>query len=104
MPKTAAISKNASALTPGVAEEFATSGWLVEVNLMPGDPADRRFFAVAAAHASEAVDAVLRYPGLMRSDRRIARRPLSPAELFNLKLRVEAVRPLRQSLKGVHVS
>ena len=51
--------------------EYATSGWVVEVNLAnPGEPPDCRFFAVGLAASDEAVEAVLRYPGLLPEDRR----------------------------------
>jgi hypothetical protein len=78
--------------------EFAISGWLVEVVLMPVSQwSDRRFFAVGAQNAAEATESVLRYPGIVRTDRRSARRPLSAAELSNLSLRWEAVRPYQWS-------
>jgi hypothetical protein len=94
MPKTAIITKSASTVaTAAVAQEFTVSGWLVEVVLMPARHSpDRRFFAIRTLHAAEAAEAVLRYPGLMRSDQRIARRPLSPAELSELRLSTDAVR------------
>jgi hypothetical protein len=60
---------------------------------MAGHPPDRRFFAVAASQAADAVELVLRYPGLEPSDQRVARRFLSSAELANLELKTEAVRP-----------
>jgi hypothetical protein len=80
--------------------EFATSGWVVEANLASvNEPPDRRFFAVGLAAADEAVEAVLRYPGLAREDRRLAIRPLSPDEISNLRLRAQAVRPYGNEMK-----
>jgi hypothetical protein len=102
MPNAVIITKGASPVaTAAIAQEFAVSGWVVEVLLMPaGHSPDSRFFAVGTPHAAEAAEAVLRYPGLMRSDRRIARRPLSPAELSELRLRTGAVRPYGWSLEA----
>lgn len=75
----------------------AESGWVVEVTMMTGDRPDSRFFAVGIEHAAEAEEAVLRFPGLLPQDRRIARRRLSSVELSDLELRAEAVRPLRRA-------
>jgi hypothetical protein len=73
---------------------FATSGWVVATDLADiGQPSDRRFFAVGLAEADEAVEAVLRYPGLAREDRRFAIRRLSQEEISKLELRAQAVRP-----------
>ena len=70
------------------------SGWIVEANLADaGEPPDRRFFAVGVVTADEAVEGVLRYPGLTREDARVALRPLTPEEIARLKLRTDAVRP-----------
>jgi hypothetical protein len=74
--------------------EFATSGWVVAVDLADiGGSSDRRFFAVGLAEADQAVEAVLGYPGLMREDPRFAIRRLSQEEIARLCLRAEAVRP-----------
>jgi hypothetical protein len=79
-----------------VSVEIAESGWVVEVVLTtPDDQPDSRFFAVGIGPAIEAEEAVLRFPGLMREDRRIARRRLSSAELAALGLGTQAVRPYR---------
>jgi len=74
--------------------EFAASGWVVATDLADiGQPSDLRFFAVGLAEADEAVEAVLRYPGLAREDRRFAIRRLSQEEVSRLELRAQAVRP-----------
>jgi hypothetical protein len=89
-------SRRASDSTP----EFATAGWVVAADLADiGEPSDRRFFAVGLAEADQSVEAVLRYPGMMREDRRFAIRPLSPEEISGLGLRVQAVRPYGEVLK-----
>jgi hypothetical protein len=79
---------------------IAESGWVVEVTLVTDDRPDSRFFAVGIAHAAEAEEAVLRFPGLWPKDRRIARRRLSAVELSDLGLRADAVRPLRPLTNG----
>jgi hypothetical protein len=74
--------------------ELATLGWVVEADLADaGEPPDRRYFAVGLAAADEAVEAVLRYPGMVREDRRLALRLLSLEEISKLRLRAQAVRP-----------
>jgi hypothetical protein len=74
--------------------DLAGSGWVVEADLAKsGELPDRRYFAVGLATAEEAVDAVLIYPGMLREDRRVAIRPLSPEEISSLKVRPHAVRP-----------
>jgi len=81
--------------------DFAASGWVVEVNLAGADAsADPRFFAVGLATAEEATQAVLRYPGMMHEDERIAIRPLSREEIFSLGLRPQAVRPHRNAMRA----
>ena len=76
------------------AQAYAMSGWVVEADLAnPGEPPDRRFFAVGLAASDEAVEAVLGYPGLRREDRRCAIRLLSREEISTLRLRPAAVRP-----------
>jgi hypothetical protein len=83
-----------------IAPKLATSGWVVEANLASvSEPPDLRFFAVGLAAAEEAVQAVLRYPGILREDKRIAIRPLSPDEISNLRLRAQAVRPYGNEMK-----
>jgi hypothetical protein len=80
--------------------EYATSGWVVEVDLANGGkPPDRCFFAVGLAAADEAVEAVLRFPGMLREDRRFAIRPLSREEISKLRLRPQAVRPYGGAMK-----
>jgi len=75
------------------AKELASFGWLVEVSLMSEREPDIRFFAVGARDAQEAEEAILRYPGLVREDKRGARRPLSQREIACLKLKAGGVRP-----------
>jgi hypothetical protein len=76
------------------AYNLAKAGWLVEVILptMNNEP-DSRFLAVGVESAVEAEEAVLLFPGLLRTDVRIARRQLSSAEIASLNLRPGAVRP-----------
>jgi hypothetical protein len=77
-----------------MAREFAEYGWIVEVVLTaPDDQPDVRFFAVGTERASEAEYAILRYPGILPSDKRIARRRLSAKEIAGLELKAQAVRP-----------
>ncbi len=78
---------------PGNAIELATCGWLVEVHLIGGRASDPRFFAVGIREAREAEEEILRYPGLVREDKRIARRRLSDKEIARLGLRADGVRP-----------
>ena len=83
-------------LTPNsaiaIVDDFAACGWVVEV-IMPEWPLDRRFFAVGTELAENAEESVLLYPGIFRSDQRIAKRRLSSVKLSYLKLRIAAVRP-----------
>src|SRR5262249_42881269 len=72
---------------------LAKCGWLVEVRLMPEREPDPRFFAVGTLEISDAEEAILRYPGIVREDRRTARRPLSDKEIVRLRLGVDSVRP-----------
>ena len=94
MPKAEAVAKSRSNASAGVVpRQLAAAGWVVEVVLVIGDrPADRRLFAVGLEEATEAQEAVLRFPGIMRADERTVRRPLSPNELSSLGLRTGAVR------------
>ena len=71
---------------------LAQCGWLVELRLAERE-ADPRFFAVGTLEAGDAEEAILRYPGIVRKDRRTALRPLSDKEIACLKLRVDSVRP-----------
>jgi hypothetical protein len=72
--------------------ELAQHGWVVEVILIESGRTDSRLFAVAATTTLEAESLVLRFPGLLVSDNRIARRPLSIDDISNLKLRPGGVR------------
>jgi hypothetical protein len=72
---------------------LAKCGWLVEVRLMPEGEPDPRFFAVGAREAGAAEEAVLRYPGIVREDKRTALRLLSDEEIACLRLRVDSIRP-----------
>jgi hypothetical protein len=75
--------------------EFAECGWIVEVVLTaPDDQPDARFFAVGTERATEAEYAILRYPGILPTDRRTARRRLSANEIAGLGLKAQAVRPM----------
>jgi hypothetical protein len=77
-----------------MAREFAEYGWIVEVVLTaPDDQPDARFFAVGTERATEAETAILRYPGILPTDKRIARRRLSTKEIAGLELQAQAVRP-----------
>ena len=76
--------------------EIAETGWLVEVALRePNQQSDSRYFAVGLGNAIAAEEAVLRYPGILQTDKRSARRSLTSTELLKLGLRTEAVRPYR---------
>jgi hypothetical protein len=78
-----------------MAREFTECGWIVEVVLMaPDDQPDARFFAVGTEQPNEAEYAILRYPGILPTDKRIARRRLSAKEIAGLGLKARAVRPL----------
>jgi hypothetical protein len=78
-----------------MAQEFAECGWIVEVVLTaPDDQPDARFFAVGTEQATEAEYATLRYPGILSTDKRIAKRRLSAKEIAALGLKARAVRPL----------
>src|SRR6185312_1981315 len=100
MQKTATITRETPSVA--VAPGFAISGWVVEVVMVMANdrPPERRFFAVGFAAADDAEAAVLRYPSLLETDKRIARRPLSLSELFDLRLRTEAVRPFGRNLQA----
>ena len=71
---------------------LAQCGWLVEVRLAERE-ADPRFFAVGTLEAGDAEEAILRYPGIVREDKRTALRPLSDKEIARLRLRTDSVRP-----------
>ncbi|MDA9504723.1 hypothetical protein XI09_08255 [Bradyrhizobium sp. CCBAU 11386] len=78
---------------PRNATELANSGWLVEVYLIGERESDPRFFAVGTHEAPDAEEATLRYPGIVREDKRTARRRLSHREIACLRLRADGVRP-----------
>ena len=71
---------------------LAKFGWLVELRLVGRDP-DPRFFAVGTREVGDAEEAILRYPGIVREDKRTALRPLSDKEIACLRLRTDSVRP-----------
>jgi hypothetical protein len=71
---------------------FAPCGWLVELRLAERE-ADPGFFAVGTLEAGDAEEAILRYPGIVRADKRTALRPLSDNEIARLGLRMDSVRP-----------
>ena len=70
----------------------AQCGWLVELRLVGREP-DPRFFAVGSLEAGDAEEAILRYPGIVREDKRTALRRLSDKEIACLRLRMDSVRP-----------
>ena len=72
---------------------LARRGWLIEVHLMPEREPNPRFFAVGTIEIREAEEAILRYPGIVREDRRTALRPLSDKEIACLRLGADSVRP-----------
>jgi hypothetical protein len=71
---------------------LAPCGWLVELRLAERE-ADPRFFAVGTREAGDAEEAILRYPGIVREDKRTALRQLSDKEIACLRLRMDSVRP-----------
>jgi hypothetical protein len=71
---------------------LAKFGWLVELRLVEREP-DPRFFAVGTLEVGDAEEAILRYPGIVREDKRTALRPLSDREIACLRLRMDGVRP-----------
>jgi hypothetical protein len=71
---------------------LALCGWLVELRLTERE-ADPRFFAVGMLEAGDAEEAMLRYPGIVRDDKRTALRALSDKEIACLGLRMDSVRP-----------
>ncbi len=73
--------------------QLAECGWLVEIYLISERKSDSRFFAVGTHEAGDAEEAILRHPGIIREDKRIARRRLSNTEIARLRLREDAVRP-----------
>jgi hypothetical protein len=98
----AVAERRSKARERGAASEFAVAGWVVEVVLVIGtSPPDRRLFAVGVEKAAEAREVVLRFPGILSSDERIVRRPLSPNELSTLQLRTAAVRPYGPASKQI---
>ncbi|QQO23474.1 hypothetical protein JJB98_27840 [Bradyrhizobium diazoefficiens] len=75
------------------ADGLAEFGWLVEVCLIKERESDRRFFAVGTPDAGGAEEAILRFPGIVREERRTAQRRLSDDEIASLKLKTDGVRP-----------
>ena len=71
---------------------LAPCGWLVELRLTERK-ADPRYFAVGTLEMRDAEEAILRYPGIVREDRRTALRRLSGKEIACLRLRRDSVRP-----------
>ena len=93
---TLSLESAASALPPRsrpTTRDVAEHGWVVEAVLEIGSETETVFFAVAENTASEAERAVLRYPGILPSDVRVARQVLLAAEISALKLRPGGVRP-----------
>ena len=79
---------------------LAKCGWLIELRLTDVDP-DPRFFAVGTLEATDAEEAILRYPGIVREDRRTVLRLLSEREIACLALRMDSVRPFILPLSRV---
>ena len=77
------------------AGDLASCGWLVEVRLTIDNGPGFRFFAVGTPSPEEALEAILRFPGIFRDDVRIALRQLSSEEIARLELRGWGVRPYR---------
>jgi hypothetical protein len=73
--------------------ELAKCGWIVEIYLISERKSDSRFFAFETHEAGDAEEAILRYPGIIREDKRTARRRLSDVEIACLRLREDGVRP-----------
>jgi len=87
--------------TPRPADDLAQRGWLVELTLaFAGNSDQRRYFAVGLERASDAEEAVLRYPGITRDDPRNALRLLTPTELDYLALRQDTIRPFGCSINS----
>jgi hypothetical protein len=90
-----------TAESPRLAHDLAPSGWLVELHLVFADgPVECRYFAVGLERASDAEEAVLRYPGITHNDPRSARRLLTPIELDYLALRQDTIRPFGLSINS----
>ncbi len=84
-----------------MAEQLAAAGWVVEVLLAEDrDRTDSRFFVVGTERADDAESSLLRFPGLIPADCRIARRRLSAEEISGAGLRNHAVRPHRAPAAG----
>jgi hypothetical protein len=86
----------------GRVTELAECGWLVEIYLVLERKSDSRLFAVGTREAGDAEEAILRYPGIIREDKRIARRRLSDTEIAGLRLREDGVRPY--IISGSHMA
>ena len=61
--------------------------------MRPEREPDPRFFAVGTLKVGDAEEAILRYPGIVRKDKRTALRPLSDKEIACLRLSMDSVRP-----------
>jgi len=83
------------------ADDLAPCGWLVELSLaFAGNSVERRYFAVGLERASDAEEAVLRYPGITPGDPRKAMRLLTPIELDYLALRRDTICPFWCSINS----
>jgi hypothetical protein len=92
-------------LLPASDQALASMGWLVEVNTGTDEHPDLRWLAVTIPNAADAEREVLRFPGLLESDRRTAKRPLSLHEISQMKLMAGAVRPYKCNLvHGANIS
>jgi hypothetical protein len=83
--------------------ELAEEGWFVEVILTSDLQNETVFFAVGVNAASYAEVAVLRYPGILPRDGRIAKRKLSSDEIAHLKLWRGGVRPFGRTVRKVYL-
>jgi hypothetical protein len=80
------------------APDLAPAGWLVELSLaFAGGSTECRYFAVGLERASDAEEAVLRYPGITQNDPRNAKRLLTTIELDYLALKRDTIRPFGSS-------
>jgi hypothetical protein len=72
---------------------LASCGWLVEIVLISERESDSRYFAVGTREAHDAEETILRFPGIIREDKRSARRRLSDVEIAFLSLREGGMKP-----------
>lgn len=84
---------NAATIVPVTRHDLARAGWIVEVRVQTATSFESRLFAVGISSAIQAETDVLRVPGLLHSDQRIAKQPLSINEIEALRLREGGVRP-----------